>query len=74
MERSGSKTIFRKLKAEDIPMKKYRIMRSCKGFSIWVLKDFGGGRAWVDLGRRFKSASDAEKAIADMEVAAKDEG
>lgn len=55
-------------------MKKYKIQRSGKGFSIWVLKDFGGGRAWVDLGRRFKSASDAEKAIADMEVTAKDEG
>ena len=55
-------------------MKKYKIQRSGKGFSIWVLKDFGGGRAWVDLGRRFMSASDAEKAIADMEVAAEDGG
>lgn len=55
-------------------MKKYKIQRSGKGFSIWVLKDFGEGRAWVDLGRRFKSASDAEKAIAEMEVSTKDEG
>ncbi len=55
-------------------MKKYKIQRSGKGFSIWTLKDFGEGRAWVDLGKRYKSSSDAEKAIADMEVAAKDDG
>lgn len=54
-------------------MRKYKIQRSGKGFSIWMLKDFGGGRAWVDLGKRFKSASDAEKAIADMEVSKTDD-
>lgn len=44
-------------------MKKYKILRSGEGFSIWMLKDFGEGCAWEIVGKGFTSEQEAQKAI-----------
>lgn len=44
-------------------MEKYKIAKTKKGFSLWVLKDFGEGHAWVDTGKRirFEKKKDEKK-------------
>ena len=47
-------------------MRKYKIQRSGKGFSVWVLKDFGGGKAWISCGKPYSTKFEAEKAAPDI--------
>ncbi len=44
-------------------MKKYKVQKTAEGFSLWVLKDFGEGHAWVDTGKRihFEKKKDEKK-------------
>lgn len=42
---------------------KFRIYEVKDGFSVWKLKDFGGGYAWEDTKRRFRTREEAQKFI-----------
>ena len=42
---------------------KFRIYKVKDGFSVWKLKDFGGGYAWEDTKRRFRTKEEAQKFI-----------
>ncbi len=42
---------------------KFKIYEVKDGFSVWKLKDFGGGYAWEDTKRRFRTKEEAQKFI-----------
>ena len=50
-------------KKGEIKVLKFRIYEVKDGFSVWKLKDFGGGYAWEDTGRRFRTKDEAQKFI-----------
>ncbi len=44
--------------------KKYKVKRHGDGsFSVWELKDYGQGWAWIDTGRRYPTEKGAFEAV-----------
>ena len=40
---------------------RYRIKKTKDGYSVWTLKNFGEGYAWVDTGKRYSSSTQKEE-------------
>lgn len=54
-------------------MAKFKIREMQDGFSVWELRNVGGGYAWEDVKRRFKTPEGARWYIETMKGGKKDD-
>ena len=57
----------RRKKAGKREMKRYKVKRHGDGsFSVWELKNFGQGWAWIDTGKRYPKEKNSDLQFTDL--------